>query len=372
MAYTFMSITKIKNMGTMTAKYRHNYRKLPIDNVIQEQTHLNETLIPLPTNKDGQEMSYGEAFSDRINSLPYYSVHEIRKNQVLGYEILLTYSRDDGVDVDRWKKQSIDWLHQIFDRAGDGRSNVLGAVFHADETGNGHIHAFVVPIDERGHLNARRYTNGSRQMSDLQSSYAESVQNLGLERGLAGSSAHHKTIRKMYADLNNARKSVPDPYEGETAEEYKKRIIEAAETLYIAGKRKVDNYVVEQRRKADLYWQHQRTSAREDIDQAHKEVTEMKKEKAALNNQINSYNKEIDELAQQMYEIKMEIKNTQDDRVKAIKATRITVGLELIRLEDPSRAEEISDGINEAVEKAKEQERALSAIKEDLEIDQDI
>ena len=153
MAFAFMDIQKIKTEGQMTAKYNHNCRKIEIDNVIPELSHLNEDLIPLPVDQNGNELSYYDAFKKRINELPYYQDHNIRKNAVRGYEVLLTFSKDESINVDEWKKLSVKWLKDTFNVAPDKRNNVLHVAFHADETGNYHCHAFVVPIDEKGKLN---------------------------------------------------------------------------------------------------------------------------------------------------------------------------------------------------------------------------
>lgn len=365
MGYAFMHIEKIKTMGSMVSKYNHNYRKEEIDNVIPGMEDKNEELIPLPNKPGGGSVDYAEAFRERISGLPYYDDHKIRSGQVLGYEVLLTYSRDEGVDVEKWKEQSIDWLHEAFDKAGDGKSNVLSAIYHGDETGNAHIHAFVVPVDERGHLNATRYTNGSRQMSDLQDSYADAVKDLGLERGLAGSNAQHKTIRKMYADLNNAKNSVPDPLPGETAEQYKVRIIEEAETLYISCKRKADDYMVNTRRNADAYRIGKINDMKEELSEMEKAATQnlhetrVKRDQAA--EELSGYQKEMNALAQQMYELKIKMNITDETLDGAVKAKRIEAGLELIRQEDPNRAKNIENEINEAIERAqaREMEEAL-------------
>ena len=172
MAFAFMDIQKIKTEGQMTAKYNHNCRKIEIDNVIPELSHLNEDLIPLPVDQNGNELSYYDAFKKRINELPYYQDHNIRKNAVRGYEVLLTFSKDESINVDEWKKLSVKWLKDTFNVAPDKRNNVLHVAFHADETGNYHCHAFVVPIDEKGKLNACRFTDGSRALSDLQTSFS--------------------------------------------------------------------------------------------------------------------------------------------------------------------------------------------------------
>lgn len=132
----------------MTSKYNHNCRLVEISNAIPELAYKNEDLIPLP-KVNGRELSYREAFQQRIKSIPYYKNHKYRRDAVLGYDILLTYSRDDNVDVEEWKKRSIQWLKDTYNIAGDGKDNVLHAVFHGDEVGNPHIHAFVIPINKK-------------------------------------------------------------------------------------------------------------------------------------------------------------------------------------------------------------------------------
>ena len=364
MAYSFLRIEKIKTMGSMVSKYNHNYRKEEIDNVIPGMEHKNDDLVPLPEKADGTGMDYAEAFRDRIASLPYYKSHRIRSDQVKAYEVLLSYSKDEGVDVEQWKAQSVKWLHDTFDRAGDGRSNVLSAIYHGDETGNGHIHAIVVPIDERGRLNASRFTNGHRQMSGMQESYAQAVKDLGIDRGLAGSSAHHKTIRKVYADLNNAKNSVPDLLPGESAQEYKARIIEEAETLYISGKRKADDYMVNARRNADAWRMGRIEEAKEETERTRKAAaaglkdTEAKRD--AARTALDAYREEMDALAQQMYEMKIRTGMTDGDLEDAVEAKRIRAGIGLIRAEDPERAAVIEEGIGEAVGRALEQEAEIS------------
>lgn len=165
MSYAFLDIEKISNLGTMESKCNHNCRKVDVSNADPEKAHLNEDLIPLPV-VDGKELTYAEAFRRRIEQNPYYQTHSYRKDAVKGYEVLLTYSKDEGVDVEAWKAKSVQWLKDTFNVAGDGHDNVLHAVFHGDETGNAHIHAFVVPIDERSHLCAKSFTDGSKTMSD--------------------------------------------------------------------------------------------------------------------------------------------------------------------------------------------------------------
>lgn len=362
MAYTFMEINKIKTCGNMVSKYNHNYRKVDVANAIPGLEGLNEELIPLPVKDDGTEMRYDEAFRERIGSLPYYQDHRVRGNQVLGYELLMTFSKDESVDVETWKKQSVEWLHKTFDVAGDGKSNVLGAIYHADESGNVHIHAFVVPIDERGHLNAKRFTDGSRRMSDLQSSYAETVACAGLERGLHGSSAKHQVIRKLYADINNVS-SIPEPKENETAAEYRQRIQGEAEEMYLARVNAANTHANNVRREADRYriaqseaasdeMEHMRRMYAEDIKGKKEEKSRLQEKIDAEKKELDAYQAQVDTLTRQMWEIRTTMKVTEEKIENGIKMARIEAGLELIRTEDPERAANIEGEIDYAIERA--------------------
>lgn len=72
--------------------------------------------------------------------------------------------------------KNVEWMKDTFNIAGDGKDNVISMVYHGDEAGNVHCHALVIPVDERGHLNARRFINGSRAMSEHQTTYAKYMQ----------------------------------------------------------------------------------------------------------------------------------------------------------------------------------------------------
>lgn len=350
MGYAFMTIEKIKTMGAMTSKYNHNCRKVDVENAIPELAELNEDLVTLPVDSEGKEMGYTEAFHQRLSSLPYYNDHVVRRNQVLGYEVLLTYSRDENVDVEKWKAQSMDWLHKTFDVAPDGKSNILHAVFHADETGNVHIHAFVAPIDERGHLNAKRFTGGTRTMQDLQTSYADSVKDLGLQRGLAGSSARHQEIRRMYATLNNAM-NIPEVRPGETAVQYRDRILDDAKTMFASQVREINLQQSRRTRAADTYIQEQRQALNDEADRIRSSLTsdvqslqkrkkELEAEAETLNDHLDEYRRVVSELAAQMYEIRSSLDLEEERAEKASYYDRLQKGIAVIEVQDPERSKE--------------------------------
>ncbi len=68
-------------------------------------------------------------------------------------------------------------------------------------------------------LNARGITGGSNKLRKLQDSYADSVKQLGLHRGMKGSKATHEDIKSFYSALNHVRDDlqsikapIPEPH----------------------------------------------------------------------------------------------------------------------------------------------------------------
>lgn len=129
---------------------------------------------------------------------------------VLAFELMLSaspeYFRPDnpgaaGVwQADRlkaWEALSAQWLK---DRYGD---NIVRATFHRDES-TPHIHAVIVPLNEKGHLNARDYVGNREKLAALQDSYAESMKPLGLSRGIRGSKVQHEKIKDYYKSVSQA------------------------------------------------------------------------------------------------------------------------------------------------------------------------
>ncbi len=354
MAFAFMDIQKIKTEGQLTAKYNHNCRKIDIDNVIPELSNRNEDLVQLPM-ESGKELNYYEAFKKRIDELPYYQDHQIRKNAVKAFEVLMTFSRDENIDIEAWKKQSVQWLKDTFDVAPDGKSNILHVAYHADETGNVHAHAIVVPIDERGHLNARRFTDGSRVLSELQTSYAKSVENLGLERGLAGSSARHQDIRRMYASLNRVLE-VPEVNIGESASEYRERILDDIKTSYAAAKKDIDDNTISEKRAIDMYKQDAQEAMQRELEIMQRECELAKQEEKTMKSKVISYEDMLKELSEQLADIQTEIQFTEDTKEKVEFYDKFQSGMEVISMTNPESAELLQEDINYIMQAADEYE----------------
>jgi len=128
----------------------------------------------------------------------------IRANAVIAIEHVMTASRewyargDEAERADRlaaWTERSMAWLRERY-----GAENVVAAILHKDEM-TPHIQAVVVPIDERGRLNARGFVGGGEKLSRMQDSYAAAVEELGLTRGVRRSTAEHQTVREFYAKI---------------------------------------------------------------------------------------------------------------------------------------------------------------------------
>ena len=222
MGYCFMTLEKIKNTNQLIAKYKHNYRKMDVLNADPEMSYLNDELVKL------DDKTYEEAFNERMKALGYGEDKKIRSNAVYAFEVVTTFSREDHekINLEEWKKNNVEWLRKEFnadpEKYGD---NVISVMYHADEPGNVHCHAIVIPIDDKGHLNSRYYVRSRQKMIELQDSYGKLMkQEHELDRGIKYSKARHQDIKRYYTALNNTlTKELPLVKEQETANQYRLR-----------------------------------------------------------------------------------------------------------------------------------------------------
>ncbi len=191
MVYAVLRVAKLKTMGEIGALGKHNERTRDTPNADGERLQENVRLA-----------GTGDWCADaqrRLDDAP-----TIRSNAVLAMEHVMTASREfyqqgapseQAARLDEWTERSMAWLRETY-----GDKNVVAAVLHRDEI-TPHIQALVVPIDERGRLNAHAYTDGRRALAGMQDSYAAAVRDLGLERGVRGSVAEHQTVKEFYAKI---------------------------------------------------------------------------------------------------------------------------------------------------------------------------
>jgi hypothetical protein len=185
MSFAILRTAKLKSFGEIGGSLSHTYRTRP--------THNSD-----PTRRKDNEHDVAEA-SLVMDAIKNRMPEKIRKNAVLCIEYLFTGSPEwDGWGTDKEKTyfdKAVEFL-----KARHGAENVVATSIHRDET-TPHLVAYVVPIDERGKLNAREFLGGRDKLSAMQTSFADKVKDLGLERGLEGSKARHTTIKSYYAEI---------------------------------------------------------------------------------------------------------------------------------------------------------------------------
>ena len=356
--YAFMTLGKVKSLGTLTAKGNHNMRVKLSDNVIPELSELNRVYtnigeswdVEVPEGKTKEEVTFADAFKARIATLPYYQNHKTRPDAVYAYELVMSYTKDDTIDPYAWAEKNMEWVHQTFDRAGDGKSNVLHAVLHMDEPGNPHMHVIVVPIDAECRLNAKSFTNGSRVMRHLQDTYAEAVSECGLQRGVPNSSAKHKDIQKMYANINIVKDNYPMPRDGQTAKEYHGEIQEYIETMMLSGYKELEDNKTRDLQEVDRYRNEAREVIRNDLE-ANKAVLrhERKLHQQEIDTQqqkLDTLNKDITEAQDQLAILQRQLEATQlvfqnltEDTEEYEKHKKIRKGVRVLQMLDPEEAE---------------------------------
>lgn len=222
-------IEKIKSVGALGGAYQHNLRIKETKNADEQKMSYNIELTDRPAGKP-----YVDCFNEKIASSPWYQggQHKIAKNAIYAVEFMLTFGNEaaDLIDIEAWSRDNLNWLKYHF----GGEDNLISIILHVDEK-TPHIHAIVIPFDEKGKLNYTKYLGGSKyRLSELQDSYHEEVgKQHRLDRGMKGSKARHQDIDNFYSMVNEAVAVHPLPTpeqkegifkKGETANQYKERV----------------------------------------------------------------------------------------------------------------------------------------------------
>jgi hypothetical protein len=207
---------KTKTTSQMSKMYKHNFRLDFCKNVDKDKSSLNEVLYG-----SNEETTYAAEVKSRIKESDYYKTHKVRKDAVLGIDVLIGFGKLETVEpqfnLNMWKAQCVEWLQEEF-----GKENVASVVLHLDER-QPHIHAFIVPMVD-GKLNCKEFLGTRENMRSLQDSIAEKMENLGLERGAKRSIATHRDIKEFYGLVEQTISDrMPDCNPGETAEQFKLR-----------------------------------------------------------------------------------------------------------------------------------------------------
>lgn len=187
MAFAIMRCKKLGSMGSAASALNHCYR---------ERETPNADPVKTPKNDHQAARSTTEAMGKLKQLLP----EKRRKDAVLLVEYVLTASPE------WWKSASQEQQAQFFARSKEwladkyGADRIVTATIHRDET-SPHMSAFVVPLTRDGRLSAKEFIGDREKMRQDQTSYAERVASLGLDRGIEGSRAKHQTVKAYYAAL---------------------------------------------------------------------------------------------------------------------------------------------------------------------------
>lgn len=204
-----------KTSGTDSAMSAHIERTIKPKNADESRTHLNRELIKFP---DGVE-NRTQAIQHRLDTAGL--TRKIGNNQIRAIRILLTGTHEDMERItnegklDEWCNDNLKYLADTF-----GKENIVSAVLHMDEQ-TPHIHATLVPIvkgdrkrRKKEEQVKKRYrkkpTNTIRLCADdimtrlklksYQDTYAIAMAKYGLQRGIDGSVARHKSTQQYYRD----------------------------------------------------------------------------------------------------------------------------------------------------------------------------
>ena len=193
--YAIFRAEKIKSRLEGAQLIRHSERsgKVLPANVDPKRQSLNRRLFP---------EAYGAAnafkrWRTRLGKKRKGVRKLTRKNGVMAVELFMGMTPSENPiitteQVDNWVLDSIKWAEDNF----GGKQNVFAGATNLDET-TPHVHIFVIPIDDKGKLNCRKFLGGGAKLKQLQTSYAKAVEKYGLQRGKEGSRRKHIPIRQL-------------------------------------------------------------------------------------------------------------------------------------------------------------------------------
>jgi len=192
-SYAIMRCAKLKTAGGVASSLKHNFRE-------------QETLNADPARYDENQHIVAESVSEAMGNMRSRLPERVRKDAVLAVEYLMTTSPEWAQSASESQQRlffekSLKWLEDKY-----GAENVIAATVHNDET-TPHMAAYVVPITADGRLSAKEFIGNRSQMSADQTSFADAVKDLGLERGIKRSKATHESIRSYYQRVNRIERA---------------------------------------------------------------------------------------------------------------------------------------------------------------------
>jgi hypothetical protein len=188
MSYVIMRMKKLKTRASVASSGRHNFRE-------RETPNADESLTI--TNSHDKAQSTNDLMHRLTMNIP--RPKDRRKNAVLAVEYMITASPEWWQSATQIQKLEFEQKAKQFLTEIYGDKNIIQFSIHRDEK-TPHVSAIVTPMHE-GKLNARLYCGGRAKLAEQQDRIAELMSELGLERGIRGSKAKHKTIQQFYSEI---------------------------------------------------------------------------------------------------------------------------------------------------------------------------
>lgn len=202
MPYAIMRITKIKSCVALAGAERHGKDRSKVRHLTYpERSKENKIYRKYPN------LTLVQSWKKETEGL------KVRKNAVYAIEIMLTFSPEIREEMELqlkdWTTANMNWVAKEF-----GKENILQARYEFDET-NLHQHIFVIPKVD-GRLCCKHYLDGKIKMIGLQSRYAETMKQFGLNRGCCTlehpnePKKQHISLKKYYGQIeqNKARNTI--------------------------------------------------------------------------------------------------------------------------------------------------------------------
>ena len=251
----FVVLHMEKAHGSDSGTTAHIERFIIPKNADPTRTHLNRRLIDYP---DGVK-DRSAAIQQRLEEAGL--TRKIGSNQVRAIRINVSGTHEDMKRIeeegrlDEWCADNLKYFADTF-----GKENIVAAHLHRDEE-TPHIHVTLVPIvkgerkrRKREEQTKKRYrkkpTDTVRLCADdimtrlnlksYQDTYAEAMAKYGLQRGIDGSKARHKSTQQYYRDIqklaDNLKAEVVDlQQQKKTAREELRRAKKEIQTEKLKG-----------------------------------------------------------------------------------------------------------------------------------------
>lgn len=251
----FVVLHMEKAHGSDSGTTAHIERFIIPKNADPTRTHLNRKLITYP---DGIK-DRSAAIQRRLEEAGL--TRKIGNNQVRAIRINVSGTHEDMERIekegrlDEWCADNIRYFADLF-----GKENIVAAHLHRDEE-TPHIHVTLVPIVKGERKRRKREEQAKKRyrkkpadtvrlcaddimtrlkLKSYQDSYAVAMAKYGLQRGIEGSTARHKSTTQYYRDTqrlaDSLRAEVVDlQQQKETAQEELKRAKKEVQTEKLKG-----------------------------------------------------------------------------------------------------------------------------------------